>query len=155
MVDVRRPTGRLFYLLLSVIAAVGVSRMGMPVYAANGPAMTTINDIVYRADGTVAAGALLISWPAFTTADNKPVAAGSKNVALGAGGTFTVQLAPNAGATPSGTLYTIVFQLDDGFPKTEYWSVTQTSPTTIAAVRATPGAGRVRNWYRGSMSIAR
>ena len=46
MVDVRRPTGRLFCLLLSVIAAVGVSRMGVPVYAANGAAMTTINDVV-------------------------------------------------------------------------------------------------------------
>ena len=115
--------------------------MEMPVYAASGPAMTSISDVVYRADGTPAAGTLLISWPAFTTADNKPVAAGSKSVVLGTGGTFSVQLAPNAGATPAGTLYTIVFQLDDGFPKTEYWSVTAISPTTIAAVRTTPGSG--------------
>jgi hypothetical protein len=103
--------------------------------------MTNIIDVVYRADGTPAAGDLLISWPAFTTSDNKPVGAGSKSVKLGAGGSFTVELAPNAGATPAGTFYTVVFQLDDGFPKTEFWSVPATSPTTIAAVRATPGTG--------------
>ena len=140
MVDGCRPTGRLFYWLLSVIAAVGISRGVVPVHAASGPAMTTISDVVYRADSTPASGTLLISWPAFTTADNKPVAAGSKSVQLGAGGTFTVQLAPNDGATPSGTLYTVVFQVDDGFPKTEYWSVTAASPTTIAAIRTTPGS---------------
>ena len=135
MVDVRRPARRLFYLLLSVIAAVGTSRMSIPVEAASGPAMTTVNDVIYGADGATASGTLLISWPAFTTADNRPVAAGTKSVKLGAGGTFTVELAPNQGATPGGTLYTIVFQLDDGVPKTEYWSVPTSTPATIAAVR--------------------
>ena len=141
MVDGCRPTGRLFYLLLSVIAAVGISRGVAPGYAASGPAMTTISDVVYRADCSPAAGTLLISWPAFTTADNKPVAAGSKSVQLGAGGTFTVQLAPMLVRLRPERLYTVVFQLDDGFPKTEYWSVSATSPTTIAAVRTTPGTG--------------
>ena len=41
MVDGCRPTGRLFYWLLSVIAAVGISRGVVPVHAAGGPAMTT------------------------------------------------------------------------------------------------------------------
>ena len=73
MVDGCRPTGRLFYWLLSVIAAVGISRGVVPVHAAGGPSMTTISDVVYRVDSTPASGTLLISWPAFTTADNKPV----------------------------------------------------------------------------------
>ena len=60
MVDGCRPTGRLFYWLLSVIAAVGISRGVVPVHAASGPAMTTISDVVYRADSTPASGTLLI-----------------------------------------------------------------------------------------------
>ena len=47
MVDVRRPARRLFYLLLSVIAAAGISQVSVPVQAASGPAMTTVNDVIY------------------------------------------------------------------------------------------------------------
>jgi len=108
---------------------------------AAGPALTTISDTVYRADGTAAAGTVLISWPAFQTAEGDVVAAGNQSVAIGAGGSFTVQLVPNAGASPAGTYYTVVFQLDDYSVRTEYWSVPATSPTTITAVRTTPGVG--------------
>ena len=72
--------------------------------------------------------------------DGKPVAAGSKSVTLSAGGSFSADLVPNAGANPAGTYYTVVFQLDD-VVRTEYWLVGATSPTTIGAVRATPGTG--------------
>ncbi|HYL16296.1 MAG TPA: hypothetical protein VEV41_24900 [Terriglobales bacterium] len=68
------------------------------------PATTTIADVVYRADGTPASGVLLISWPSFSTADNKPVAAGTKNVVLGPQGTFSVDLVPNSGAIPGDSL---------------------------------------------------
>jgi hypothetical protein len=61
-------------------------------------------------------------------------------VLLGPQGALSVDLVPNAGATPVGTVYTIVSQLDDGTVKTEYWLVGTTSPTTIAAVRTTLGA---------------
>ena len=134
MLDGRRPPGRLFYVLLSVLLWTAVSQ-------AQTPAMTTISDVVYRADGTPAAGTLLISWPAFTTADGKPVAAGTKSVMLGAQGALSVALAPNTGAIPAGTFYTVVYQLNDGTVKTEYWTVGTTSPATIAAVRTTLGSG--------------
>ncbi|HVO79965.1 MAG TPA: hypothetical protein VMT28_04505 [Terriglobales bacterium] len=133
MWDARRPTGRLFYLLLMVLWAVGISRSSTP-------ATTTIQDVVYRADGTPAGGTLLISWPAFSTADGNAVAAGTKSVVLGPQGALSVDLVPNVGASPAGTYYTVVFQLDDGTVKTEYWAVPTSSPTTIAAVRTTPGA---------------
>jgi len=107
---------------------------------AAGPALTTISDTVYRADGTAAAGTVLISWPAFQTAEGNVVAAGNQSVAIGTGGSFTTQLVPNAGASPAGTYYTVVFQLDDSV-RTEVWSVPATSPTTIAAVRTAPGGG--------------
>jgi hypothetical protein len=74
------------------------------------PARTTVSDTVYRADGSPASGTVLISWPAFTTADAKPVAAGTLSVALGTGGTFSIQLAPNAGAIPDGTFYKVVLK---------------------------------------------
>ena len=108
---------------------------------AQGLALTTISDTVYRADGTPASGTALISWPSFQTAAGNAVAAGNENVMIAAGGAFSVQLVPNAGATPAGTLYVVVFQLDDGTVRTEYWAVPTTSPTTIAAVRTTPGTG--------------
>ena len=125
---------RLFCLLLTVGLAVTAMRGA-------GPSVTTIQDTVYRADGTAASGTLLITWPAFTTAAGQPVAAGQSSVALHAGGALSVSLAPNAGASPSGTYYTVVYQLGDGSVKTEYWSVPTTSPTTLAVIRTTPGTG--------------
>jgi hypothetical protein len=102
---------------------------------AQGPALTTISDTVFRSNGATAAGTLLISWPAFTTADNHTVAAGNLSVILGSGGSFFAQLAPNAGATPAGTVYTVVYQLTDATVKTESWSVGTASPETISQVR--------------------
>ncbi len=139
MFDASRPNGRLFY-LLRFAAGVVILAMTPYICVAQSPALTTISDIVYRADGTPAAGTLLISWPAFSTADGHPIAAGTNSVVLGTAGALVVQLVPNAGAVPSGTFYTVVYQLDDGTVKTEYWTVPSTSPSTIAAVRTTPGA---------------
>jgi hypothetical protein len=108
---------------------------------AQGPALTTISDTVYRADGTPATGTALISWPSFDTAEGDTVAAGNQSITIGAGGGFLAQLVPNVGASPTGTYYVVVFQLDDGTVRTEYWAVATTSPTTIAAIRTTPGTG--------------
>ena len=106
---------------------------------AQAPTLTTINDTVYRADGAPAAGTLLISWPEFTTAGGQPVAAGTTSVTLGVGGSLSVALVPNQGATPATTVYTVVYQLTD-IVKTEYWSVPASSPTNLATVRVTLGA---------------
>jgi len=108
---------------------------------AQGPALTTISDTVYRADGTAASGTVLISWPSFQTAEGDAVAAGNLAVTIGPSGAFTAQLVPNVGASPAGTYYVVVFQLDDGTVRTEYWAVPATSPTTIAAILTTPGTG--------------
>jgi hypothetical protein len=136
----RRPDGRLFCGLLSVVVWWGLMQTALVAMAEVAPATTHLSDTVYRADGTPASGTVLISWPAFTTADSKPVAAGKMSVTLGAGGSFVADLVPNAGATPAGRYYSVVFQLDS-VVRTEYWLVGTTSPTTISAVRATPGSG--------------
>ena len=108
---------------------------------AQGPGLTTISDTVYRADGSAASGTVLISWPSFQSAEGDAVAAGNLSVTIGPLGAFSAQLVPNVGATPAGTYYVAVFQLDDGTVRTEYWAVPATSPTTIAAVLTTPGTG--------------
>jgi hypothetical protein len=129
----RRPSGRLFFLLLAVSGLLH----------AQAPPTTTVSDVVYRADGTPARGTLLISWPAFIAAGGQTVAAGTKSVTLGLQGALSVALVPNTGATPATTIYTVVYQLDDGAVKTEYWLVGTSSPTTIAAVRTVLGSGSV------------
>ncbi|MBV8049830.1 MAG: hypothetical protein JOZ80_01500, partial [Acidobacteriaceae bacterium] len=100
--------------------------------------MTTVQDTVFRADGSVAQGILLVSWPAFTTSSGIAVGAGSTSVKLGSGGSFSVALVPNANAAPANTVYTVVYQLDDAV-KTEYWVVPGTSPANLAVVRTTLG----------------
>lgn len=132
MWDDRRFMKRLFYWALTVILFSAMLEAT--------PATTTISDVIYRADGTPASGALLISWPAFTTSDGAAVGAGTQTVTLGPGGVLAVNLVPNLGATPASTLYSVVYQLDDGVVKTEYWLVPATSPSTVAAVRTTLGA---------------
>jgi len=120
-------------------------RLGFVLFAlwratAQGPTLTTVSDTVYRADGSPAAGTLLISWPPFTTASGATVAAGNNHVTLGTNGSFSAQLAPNSGATPAGTVYTVTYQLTDGTVKTENWSIGTTSPETISQVRTLAGA---------------
>jgi hypothetical protein len=105
MFDRRHPLGWLFCLLLA--AAVS---------SAQTPATTTVSDTVYRADGSLAGGTLLISWPTFSTSGGQSVAAGKKSLTLGPGGTLSVALVPNAG----GTYYTVVYQLDDASTPPRY-----------------------------------
>src|SRR5579863_8364192 len=130
MFDARRPIGRLFLFLLMTSAGLAQT---LPT--------TMIVDTVYRADGTPAGGTLLISWPEFTTSGQQAVAVGQTSVTLGTGGALAVGLVPNVNATPANTVYTVVYQLDDGTVKTEYWIVPTTSPTTLAVVRTILGAG--------------
>ncbi len=156
----RRPVGRLFFGLVSVLL-IWWSIAQVPMAVADPdpapdphPATTRVSDTVYRADGTPASGTVLISWPTFTTSDSKPVAAATKGVTLGTGGSLAVDLVPNVGATPAGAYYAVVFQLE-GAVRTEYWLVGATSPTTISAVAQRRDRARRHRWHRGSMSMRR
>lgn len=112
MRNTHRPTGRFFCLLMMMAAPFLAVPAGMLAASpAASPSLTQVSDIVYRADGIVAKGTVLISWPAFTTADGYAVAAGSLIVQLGNGGTFSANLAPNTGAQPTGVYYKVVYQL--------------------------------------------
>lgn len=137
MLDTCRWKQRLFYFLLVIATALATAGT---IQAAS-PATTTVQDTIYRGDGAPAGGTLLIFWPAFTTAQGVPVAAGTLSVALGPQGALSVDLVPTAGATPAGTLYSVTYRLDDGSTSSEYWSVGTSTPVTIAAIRAVPGSG--------------
>src|SRR5271169_3181284 len=107
----------------------------------SGPALTSVIDTVYMADGTAAQGILVVTWPAFVAANGTAVAAGALDVTLGTNGALNVALAANAGANPPGVYYTVVYQLGPGEVRTEYWVVPTSSPATLAEVRTTPGSG--------------
>ncbi len=100
------------------------------------PTLCQISDTVYRADGSPAQGTVLLSWPAFTTAAGQAVSPGSLLVTLDANGGFNASLAPNTGASPTGTYYKAIFKLGDGTTETEYWVVPNIQSTTIGAVRS-------------------
>ena len=58
MFQTRRPLGRIFYLVLPVvIAATGIRLHAAP---QSGPALTSVIDTVYMADGSEAQGTLVI-----------------------------------------------------------------------------------------------
>jgi hypothetical protein len=97
---------------------------------------TTVQGTVYLANGQPGAGSLHIAWPSFTTASNQAVAAGSLDVAIGADGFVSVNLAPNLGATPAGLFYTAVYNMSDGSTNTEYWVVPAAAQASIGQVRS-------------------
>ncbi len=97
---------------------------------------TTVQGTVYQANGSPASGTLIISWPAFTTATNQAIAAGSTSVQIGADGFVSVALAPNQNAYPSGTYYTAVYHLNGGTVNSEYWVVPAAASASIGSVRA-------------------
>ena len=81
---------------------------------------TAVQGTVYLANGQLASGTLVLSWPAFTTASGQSVAADSSTVTIASNGSVSVNLAPNLGATPAGLYYTAVYYLSDGTTSTQY-----------------------------------
>jgi hypothetical protein len=108
-------------LLFAALTVTGVAQV----------ATTQVADTIYHADGTPATGTVLISWPAFTTSAGESVPSGSTSATIAASGALSVQLISNAGATPIGSYYTVVYHLDDGSVSRQYWVV----PQSMAAVK--------------------
>jgi hypothetical protein len=101
-------------------------------------ATTQVTDTIYHADGTPATGTVLISWPAFTTSNGDAIPSGSTSATIAAGGALSVALVSNAGATPMGSYYTVIYHLDDGSISRQYWVVPAASaPVKISAIEST------------------
>ena len=115
-------------LLLAVSAAAGFAQAPT----------TQIADTIYHADGTSAAGSLVISWPGFTTVGDTAIPAGNTSATIGTGGALSVNLVPNSNSTPMGSYYTVVYHLDDGTTTRQYWVVPPSStPVKISTIEST------------------
>jgi hypothetical protein len=99
----------------------------MPLAAA--PALTTIQDVLYKADGTRFNGTLTISWTSFVSADNSSIATQTSTVKV-IDGNMRVQLVPTTTSTPP-TTYTVVYNSDGKVQFQETWSV----PVSLTPVR--------------------
>ncbi|MEO8661940.1 MAG: hypothetical protein ABI693_25965 [Bryobacteraceae bacterium] len=132
MFDSMRRLGGLLFLLLAVS---GGTR-------AAGPALTTIQDTLYKADGTPFTGLLYINWKSFTTADAQNVAT-QNLVATVVNGVLHVQLAPTTNAA-SGAYYQVGYNSNGSIQFNEYWAVPPSSiPVALKDVRMASPPGSV------------
>ena len=97
---------------------------------------TTVQGTVYLANGQAGSGTLVVSWPAFTTANGQAIAADSTTVTIAPDGFVSVNLTPNLGATPAGLFYTAVYYMSDGSTNTEYWVVPAAAQAALGQVQA-------------------
>lgn len=105
---------------------------------AAGPALTTVQDTLYKADGTPFTGLLYINWKSFTTGDAQNVATHNV-VATVVNGVLRVQLAPTTNASPT-AWYQVQYNSNGYVQFTEYWDVPSSAvPVGLNTVRmATP-----------------
>jgi hypothetical protein len=108
-------------------------------YAAPQP-LTTIQDTLYKADGTRFNGTLNISWTTFEAIDHTQIMQQSATVTV-SDGNLHVQLVPTTTANPA-AFYTVVYNSDGHIQFQETWAVpSSVQPLRVRDVRiATPGA---------------
>jgi hypothetical protein len=119
--------------------------------------MTTIEDTLTYADGSLASGRLVVYWEGFTVA-NVQAAGGMLDYEI-VDGRVSVSLYANAGAQPTGSYYNAKYELENGKVYVEQWIVpnlpmvnlgqvrvsfpptpsVMISPTQLTSLNATPG----------------
>jgi hypothetical protein len=97
--------------------------------------LTTIQDTLFKADGTRFNGSIIIRWGTFDANNIGTIVQQSKSVQV-VNGNLQVQLAPNAGAQAPANTYTVMYQSDGREQFTETWTVGSSSqPLRVAEVR--------------------
>src|SRR5580704_13399482 len=97
------------------------------------PQLTTIQDLLYKADGSRFSGILTISWGTFQSTDSANIVMQSITVKV-VSGILRVQLVPSP-VTPA-AYYTVVYNGDGRVQFQETWSVpSSTQPLKVSAVR--------------------
>lgn len=105
-----------------------------------GPPLTTIQDVLYKADGTRFNGVLTISWNSFQAADNSSIVTQSSTVKV-VDGNLRVQLVPSTTASPAGA-YSVVYNSDGRVQFQERWAVPSSAqPLRVRDVRVAGSAG--------------
>lgn len=99
-----------------------------------GPSLTTIQDVIYKADGTRFNGSAVISWTPFDAADTSVIGQQTVTVQITNGALFA-QLVPTTNATPA-ALYTVDYQSTGRMQFEEKWAVPpSTNPLRVRDVR--------------------
>jgi hypothetical protein len=93
------------------------------------PPLTTIQDVIYKADGTAFNGMLTISWNSFEATDTSAIATQVLTVKV-VDGVLRVKLVPNITANPP-VYYTVVYNSEGRVQFTENWAV----PASALALR--------------------
>jgi hypothetical protein len=94
-----------------------------------GPPLTTIQDVLYKADGTRFAGTLAITWTSFEAIDTSAIATQAINVTV-TDGNLRVQLVPTTTAVPAAS-YMVRYNSDGRIQFSETWAV----PSSITPLR--------------------
>jgi len=103
-----------------------------------GPIVTTIQDVIYNADGTPYNGFAVITWTPFVAGDTSQIATQKVTVNI-RGGNLMVQLVPTTNATPAG-YYTVTFTSAGNDQFTQTWAVPPSlTPLRVQAVMMSPG----------------
>lgn len=105
----------------AVVAAITMAGM-----AAAQPALTTIQDILYRADGTRFSGTMYITYDSFQAGDSSNIATANLTLTI-VDGVLNVQLVPTTTASP-GAQYNVTFNNNGINQFTEVWAV---PPSTV------------------------
>ncbi len=102
------------------------------------PALTTIQDIIYRADGTRFFGTMFVSWTSFQAGDTSNIATAQVTVPI-VNGVLQVQLVPTTTAS-AGAQYSVTYNSGGQNQFTETWAVPpSSSPLRVSTVRVSSG----------------
>jgi hypothetical protein len=103
------------------------------------PALTTIQDTLYKADGTRFNGVAYIEWNSFQASDASAVATSSVVVPI-VEGVLRVRLIPTSNAS-AGAHYFVRYHSDGKVQFTERWNVVPSpTPVALSAIRLANGA---------------
>jgi hypothetical protein len=102
------------------------------------PALTTIQDVLYKADGSRFNGVLIITWNDFESGDGDPIPTQGLTVNV-YNGYLKVSLVPTTTAS-AGANYTVKYMSHGVYQFTETWAVPPSSTTlNVSNVRVTTG----------------
>jgi hypothetical protein len=119
-----------------------LAAVGLAAAAHAGPPLTTIQDVLYKADGARFNGVLTISWSSFHASDNSAIVTQSTTIKV-VDGNLRVQLVPSTTATPAGA-YTVHYNSDGRIQFKEQWAVPSSArPLRVREVRIAGSAGGV------------
>ena len=108
----------------SRVVVIGII-MAVTVWAV--PTLVTIQDVLYKADGSRFNGVAFIEWQSFVTADSSSIATQSLTVEI-VNGNLRVQLVPTTTAS-DGAYYSVKYSSDGRIQFTETWSVPPSTTT--------------------------